>query len=177
MSVLFSQFVGKIEIVPDEDIDREMMRENLVCIGGQTNWVFEEFVIKQKFLFPLEYRIDQKERFDGFYNLKTNESYESRDPKYSYGILAVVRNTQAYNKRIVFVSGLDAIATLEIAITLRDHLRTVYQKARSVRLHRSDFYCIWRFKRRKGDPKVPLIFDDVFIGKISNKTSLQRDAT
>lgn len=176
IKVLFSDFAGEINIVPDEDIDGGMIRENLVCIGGQSNWVFEQFVIKQNYILPLEYRIAQNKRFDGFYNLETDESYESRDRHYSYGLLAVVRNAKAYNKRIVFVSGLDADATLEIAITLRDNLRRIYQRAKSVKLLRSDFCCICRFKRTR-DRQVPLIFDDVFIWKISDKTSPQRNAT
>lgn len=176
IKVLFSDFVGDINIVPDEDIDREMIRENLVCIGGQTNWVFSQFVIKENYLLPLEYRIDQNKRIDGFYDLEMNKSYESRDGNYSYGLLAVVRNTQAYNKRIVFVSGLDADSTLEITITLRSNLRKIYQQAKAVKLLRSDFYCICRFKRT-GDRQVPLTFDDVFIRRINDKTRSQRNAT
>lgn len=172
IKVLISDFVGDLNIVPDENIDREMIRENLFCIGGQTNWVFDQFVIKENYLLPLEYRIDQNKRFDGFYDLEMNESYESRDRNYSYGLLAVVRNTQAYNKRIVFISGLDADSTLEITIMLRDNLRKIYQKAKAVKLLRSDFYCICRFKRT-GDRQVPLIFDDVFIRRISDKTTSQ----
>ena len=112
IKVLFSDFVGDIKIVPDEDINDRMIRENLVCIGGQSNWVFEQFVINQNYLLPLEYRIDRTNGIDGFYNSEINQSYESQDRHYSYGLLAVVRNPQAYNKRIVFVSGLDADSTL-----------------------------------------------------------------
>jgi hypothetical protein len=173
MSVLLSEFIGKIEIVSDEDIERKMMSENLICIGGQTNWLFEEFVIKQKILFPLEYRIDQEKRFDGFYNLEMDKSYESQDKKYSYGILAVVRNPQAYNKRIVFISGLDAKVTLEMPIILRNNLKKIYQRKKLIGLFRSDFYCVWRFERT-GDRLVPLTFVDIFIGRISNKTNLQQ---
>jgi len=170
IKVLFSDFVEDIKIVPDEDIDDRMIRENLVCIGGQSNWVFEQFVINQNYILPLEYRIDRNKVIDGFYNSETGQSYESQDRHRSYGLLAVVRNPQAYNKRIVFVSGLDADSTLEIARTLKDNLNKIYQKAKSVKLIRSDFYCICCFKRT-GDPKIPLIYDDVFISKISANTS------
>ena len=166
IKVLFSGFVGDVNIVPDEDIDKEMIRENLVCIGGQTNWVFWQFVINENCLSPLEYRIEQSKGFDGFYDLEIKKSYESRDDNYAYGILAVVRNPQAYNKRLVFVSGLDAHSTLEITMTLKDNLRKIYQKAKAVKVLRSDFYCICRFKRT-GDRKIPLTFDDVLIRRIT----------
>ena len=170
IKVLFSDFVGDINIVPDEDIDNRMIRENLVCIGGQSNWIFEQFVINKNYISPLEYRIDKNKGIDGFYHSNENQSYESSDKVYSYGLLAVVRNPHAYNKKIVFVSGLDADATLEIARTLKDNLNKIYQKAKSVKLNRSDFYCICRFKRT-GDRKIPVIYDDIFISKISANTS------
>lgn len=171
IKVLFSDFVGSINIVPDENIDNRMIRENVVCIGGQSNWVFEQFAINNNYLSPLEYRIDQKKGIDGFYNLEMNQSYESNDSNYSYGLFAVIRNPHANNKRIVFVSGLDADATLEIAISLKDNLYKICQKVRSVKTRHSDFFCIYRFKRTR-DPKSPLIYDKVFISKISDKTRL-----
>jgi len=168
IKVLLSDFVGDIRIVSDEDIDDSTINENLVCIGGQSNWVFEQFVINNDYISPLEYKINQNKGIDGFYNLSQNQSYESSDKDYLYGLLAVVRNPHAYNKRIIFVSGLDADATLETAKTLKDNLKKIYQKAKSVKHRRSGFYCICRFKRT-GDRTIPLIYDDVFINNISDK--------
>jgi len=171
IKVLFSDFVGSVEIVLDENIDIEKIHENIVCIGGQSNWVFERFAINNNYLSPLEYRIDKEKGIDGFYNLEMNQSYESNDSDYSYGLFAVIRNPQANNKRIVFVSGLDADATLGIAISLKDNLYTIYKKVRSIKTRHSDFYCIYRFKRT-GDPKTPLCYDKVCISKISDKTRI-----
>lgn len=168
IKVLFSDFVGSVNIILDENIDNGMIRENVVCIGGQSNWIFEQFAINNNYLSPLEYRIDQKKGIDGFYNLEMNKSYESNDSDYSYGLFAVIRNPHANNKRIVFVSGLDADATLGIAISLRYNLYKIYQKLRSAKIRRSDFCCIYRFKRT-GDLKSPLMYDKVFISKISDK--------
>jgi len=166
IKVLFSDFVQDIKIVPDEDIDDRIIRENLVCIGGQSNWVFEQFIINQNYILPLEYRIDRSKGIDGFYNSKTSQSYESNDNNYSYGILSVIRNPHSYNKRIIFASGLDADATLEITKALKDNLKKIYRKAKSIKRRRSGYYCVLRFKRT-GDHKIPLIFDEVIIRRIT----------
>lgn len=168
IKLLFSDFVQEIKIVPDEDIDNKMIRENLVCIGGQSNWIFEQFVMTNNYILPLEYRIDQNKKKDGFYNSMINKSYESDDKNYLYGLLAIIRNPHSYNKRIVFASGLDADATLEITRALKDNLIEIYRKAKSIKHRRSGFYCICRFKRT-GDRKTPLIYDDVFVNNISVK--------
>ena len=168
IKLLFSDFVQEIKIVPDEDIDNKTIRQNLVCIGGKSNWIFEQFVMTENYIFPLEYRIDQNKSKDGFYNSKINQSYESDDKKYLYGLLAVIKNPHAHNKRIVFVSGLDADATLEITRALKDNMIKIYRKARSVKQRHLGFYCICRFKRT-GDRKTPLIYDDVFVDTISVK--------
>lgn len=168
---MFSAFVRDIKIVPDEDVDDIMIRENVVCIGGQSNWIFEQFVMTNNYILPLEYRIDQNKGKDGFYNSNLNQSYESSDRNYLYGLFAVIRNPHSFNKRIVFASGLDADATLEITRALKDNLKKIYLKAKSIKNRRSGFYCICRFKRT-GDPLTPLIYDDVFVNNISAKNGV-----
>lgn len=165
VKVLLSEFVGDVSIVPDEDIDEKMIRENIVCIGGQSNWVFEKFVVDNNYIAPLEYRINKNKKIDGFYNLSQNQSYESCDKNYLYGLLAVITNPNASDKRIVFISGLDADSTLEITKTLNDNLKKIYLKVKLVKARHSGFFCIFRFKRLD-DSKIPLIYDDVFIDEI-----------
>lgn len=169
IKVLLSDFAGDISILPDEDIVGKMIHENLVCIGGQTNWVFWQFVIQKKCLLPLEYRIDRQGGFDGFYDVETDKCYESGDRDYAYGLLAVIKNTQAHNRRIVFISGLDADVTMYITKTLRHNLKKIRQSAKLGIFGYPEFYCIFRFKRT-GDRKVPLLFNDIIIRKIRSRT-------
>lgn len=172
IKVLYSDFIETIDFVPDEEINRDMMYENLICIGGHTNWLFWQYVEQKKCLAPLEYRIDRNKGIDGYYDLETDSRYESKDSKYSYGLLAVVKNTQADKKKIVFISGLDADATLEITKVLRNNLKTVVDSVKAGKLHKSDFYCIFHFTRT-GNPQSPLLFNKIIVGKISAQPNIK----
>ena len=168
LRVVFSDFIDNIKIVPDETIDKSILSENIICIGGQTNWIFLEFVINQKCLYPIEYKINKTKKVDGYYNSESKVQFESNDIAYSYGILAVINNMQSSINKIVFISGLDATTTVETARILEKNYAKLYEDVKAKNLLKSEFYSICRFKKTK-NKLCPLTFDKFFVGKINKK--------
>ncbi len=160
IKLLLSDFVDEAKIISDEDIGDEIICENIVCIGAQSNYIFEQLVIKSNCIAPLQYEIDLSKGADSFKNPKLNQSYMSNDLSYSYGLFAVIKNPHAEDKRIVFIAGLDADSTLGITKVLKNNVKLFFKKIKHIKYSDSGFYCIVKFTKT-GDITLPLIFNDV----------------
>ena len=151
-----------------EKLDDEMMTDdyhgNVVCIGGQTNWIFRQYFYDRNMTAPLEYHLVLGQG-DYFADTSKNIIWSSDDKEYSYGLICSIKNNEQPQHRILFLSGLSHLETIATARRLSNDILTIYRHVKRNRLLRSDFFCVAKF-RRTTVPAQPLAFDSYIMGQL-----------
>lgn len=162
---LFSPWFPELSEKLDDELTTEDCHGNIVCIGGQTNWIFRQYFYDQHMTPPLEYHLMQGQN-DCFTDTRKDTTWSSDDKRYAYGLICSIKNNEKPQSRVLFLSGLSHPETIATARRLSSDVLSIYREVKNSRLLRSDFYCIVKF-RRTNTPSQPLAFDSYITGLIS----------
>lgn len=162
---VFSTWFPHLSEKLDDEMTTEDCQGNIICIGGQTNWIFRQYLYEEHKTQPLEYHLIKGQK-DWFEDKSKNTVWSSDDKEYGYGLICSIRNNENSRCRVLFVSGLSYTGTIATAKRLSNDILNIYKQVKNDKLLRSGFYLIVRFKRTT-TPAQPLAFHNYIIGRVS----------
>lgn len=162
---LFRSWFPHLEQKLDDEMTEDDCDGNIICIGGQTNWVFRQYLYEQKRTKPLEYSLERGKK-DWFTDPTMKAVWSSDDNQYAYGLICSIKNNENPNCRILFISGLNHPETIATAKRFSADMVNLYELLKRKGLLRSQFYCIVKFRRTTA-PAHPLAFESYITGRIS----------
>jgi len=161
---LFSPWFPELSEKLDDEMTIEDCHGNIVCIGGQTNWIFRQYFYDQNITAPLEYHLVVGQK-DYFADTNKNIIWSSDNKEYAYGLICSIKNNEKPKNRILFLSGLSHTETIATARRFSNDMLNIYRQVKRNRLLRSDFYCIAKF-RRTTTLTQPLAFSSYIFGRL-----------